>query len=502
MSLKNLGINLKPGYKERVVLGRLGVRQSFVKLHSFEESIRRVYPGGTDQYRAAAKAIGMQEDHFLNFVHAEVVMQPKQLEFAFWARQADFEDMPNEIGFGGARGGGKSFALFVQAAIDDCQRFSGLKILYLRQTGKRAQEQMHDLVLSTLSKVSHVYTQGKVQFPNGSRIIMGHFQNEREAMNYLGLEYDIIIIEEATTLSEKAYKHIRLSARSSKGFRPRVYNSTNPLGVGHAWYKKRYIDPERLGEALLKKRKFIAATVDDNVFVNLEYIENLDDLTGVEHQAYRYGIWDIAAGAYFSEWHYDRHVIKPFMKIDPEWDIWASMDYGFQHWNVILLHTKDGDGNFYTFHELGHRKHYPVEIAADYRAVLENYEIEESRVHPFTVGNDAFNETGQNKRSVAKQYQDEAKIHLTRADTSPGSRILSAQYISRLLGNHERDIPQRVWITNQCRMLIDTIPYVQRDPNNPEDTLKVDASEDGEGGDDFYDAWRYGIYRPKRSSVA
>ena len=31
------------------------------------------------------------------------------------------------------------------------------------------------------------------------------------------------------------------------------------------------------------------------------------------------------------------------------------------------------------------------------------------------------------------------------------------------------------------------------DPHRPEDVLKVDIDEDGEGGDDAYDACRYGI---------
>jgi hypothetical protein len=42
--------------------------------------------------------------------------------------------------------------------------------------------------------------------------------------------------------------------------------------------------------------------------------------------------------------------------------------------------------------------------------------------------------------------------------------------------------------------LIDTIPYLERDPNNAEDVRKVDADGDGRGGDDAYDALRYGIY--------
>ena len=36
-----------------------------------------------------------------------------------------------------------------------------------------------------------------------------------------------------------------------------------------------------------------------------------------------------------------------------------------------------------------------------------------------------------------------------------------------------------------------TLPSLQHDPNRPEDVLKVDADEDGVGGDDAADALRY-----------
>ncbi len=43
----------------------------------------------------------------------------------------------------------------------------------------------------------------------------------------------------------------------------------------------------------------------------------------------------------------------------------------------------------------------------------------------------------------------------------------------------------------RCGRLIETLPALQHDPNRPEDVLKVDADEDGVGGDDAADALRY-----------
>ena len=468
---------------------------------TLDEKVNKFYPGGWDEYRAAIARLGNSPDQIANFERARIVLQPKQLEFSAWARRVDTsahivgEMGSPEVGMGGARGPGKSFGIFAQLAVDDCQRYDGLKALYLRKTGLRAREQLEDLIGSVLQYVPHRYTQGLIRFPNGSQIIVGHFQTEKEALNYLGIEYDVIIIEEATTLTERVHKALRQSARTSKpGWRPRVYNSTNPLGVGHKYYKQRFIDHERkFGDVLDRSRKFIFATVNDNKAVNADYVGNLEELTGVERKAYLEGNWDVSAGAYFDQWQHDLHVIKPLLKIEPWWKVWASMDYGFNHWNMIYLHAQLNDGLIYTFHELAHRKRYPGEIAADFRAVLASYGLPFKRVERFYAGADVFNKTGQSEKSIDEQYK-ALGITLTHAETSAGSRVGGAHHLQKLLGQPERGIAPRWVITSNCERLINCLPYLEVDAHNPEDVLKVDADERGVGGDDPYDAVRYGLF--------
>ena len=53
-----------------------------------------------------------------------------------------------------------------------------------------------------------------------------------------------------------------------------------------------------------------------------------------------------------------------------------------------------------------------------------------------------------------------------------------------------RQVPT-LCIHQRCRRLVETLPSMQHDPNRPEDALKLDADEDGFGGDDAADALRY-----------
>jgi phage terminase large subunit len=48
-----------------------------------------------------------------------------------------------------------------------------------------------------------------------------------------------------------------------------------------------------------------------------------------------------------------------------------------------------------------------------------------------------------------------------------------------------------MFIHRRCARLLECLPSLQHDPNRPEDVLKIDADEDGIGGDDPADALRY-----------
>src|SRR6516164_11000497 len=233
-----------------------------------------------ERYVAAGREAGCPSEQMGNFVRAGVVLQPRQLAASAAARLCDQVDGPTAVGYGGARGGGKSHWLLAQMGADDCQRVPGLKCLLLRKVGKANMEHFEDLRRRLFTGLAHEFSayRGVLTFGNGSRIIAGHFQAEKDIDAYLGLEYDAIGIEEATTLTSRKYQDITTCCRSSKpGWRPRIYSTTNPGGVGHAWYRTRFVAP------MLEKRevdtRFIPARVGDNAFNNPEYRRILEGLT-------------------------------------------------------------------------------------------------------------------------------------------------------------------------------------------------------------------------------
>src|SRR5262245_38293357 len=139
----------------------------------------------------AAKEAGCPEDQTANLIKNKIVLQPRQLLASAAARHCDDPNGPTEIGFGGARGGGKSHWALAQVGGDDCQRFPGLKCLWLRKVGKANTEQLQELRKRALAGIPHQFVEHKgiIKFPNTTgQIIAGHFSHEADIDAYLGLE--------------------------------------------------------------------------------------------------------------------------------------------------------------------------------------------------------------------------------------------------------------------------------------------------------------------------
>lgn len=450
-------------------------------------------PTASERYLTTAYDAGCPADQMRLFRLAEYVATPRQLQFHAACRLCDAPDGPVWIGYGGARGPGKSHALLAQMAADDCQRRDGLKCLLLRKVGKSVRESVEDLRLRVLRFVPHEYNRSDsvLKFANGSRIILGHFKDERDVDAYLGLEYDVIGVEEATTLGLAKWRTITTCSRTSRSdWRPRIYLNTNPGGVGHAWFKQTFIEPWRRKEET--STRFVPATVDDNPFVNAEYRKTLDSLTGWQLRAWRSGDWDIAAGQFFTTWSYDRHTCDPF-PIPAGWRCWLAMDWGFQHYCVVYLMAQDGDGHVYIVAEHAKRQWLVPRHAEAVRAMLERHDVAPKRAGVFVAGSDVFAKRGDSDRgTLADQWRAEGFV----LKAANNDRINGAAEYMRRLGDPDAGIAPRLSVFRTCTRLIECLPTLEHDPHNPEDVLKVDVDEDGNGGDDPYDASRYGLMVP------
>lgn len=443
----------------------------------------------------AAKQAGVSKDQVKTFIEVGYIPLPWQWVFHAKARLADLDNGPVDIGLGGARGPGKSHAVLSQSGLDDCQRISGLKGLFLRQTGIAAKESFDDLVMKVLhGKVSYKKSGHILKFDNGSRIVLGGFKDQNDIDKYIGIEYDFIIVEELNQLTKDKYTKLRGSLRTSKpNWRPRMYTSFNPGGLGHAFVRERYVIPHRYKQE--KQTAFCPSTYKENPYLNKEYIEYLEGLSGDLGRAWREGEWELFAGQAFSELRTEIHLIDPF-EIPKRWERFGAYDHGFNHPFSFGRFANDEDGNTYLYEYKSDRLKRPDEIAEIIGEVRDLKYI--------VAGHDCWNMGRDGGMKIAEQFRKtRQKIGLIRANIA---RVSGASQVRDYIAWKNRvktddgrliDGKPRFYIFRTCASVYETLVRMIFDDKNPEDVLKVDAVE-GKGGDDDYDMVRYALMsRPR-----
>ena len=274
--------------------------------------------------------------------------RPNEKQKAFFLARA------RHIAYGGARGGGKSWAMrtkFVLLAA----RYPELKLLLLRRTLPELREN-HILPLQALLAGAAVYraTSHEFLFPNGSRIRCGYCDLEQDVYRYQGQEFDIVGLEEATLFTEAQKDFITTCNRSVRhDISPRMYYTCNPGGVGHAWVKRLFIDRDYRNGERAEDHVFIPASVYDNPVLlrgDPAYIRTLQALPEPLRRAHLEGDWDVLSGQFFSEWRRELHTVEPF-RIPGHWMRYRAIDYGLDRL-ACLWGAFDEAGNCYIYREL------------------------------------------------------------------------------------------------------------------------------------------------------
>ncbi len=267
------------------------------------------------------------------------VPSPKQKEF--------FDARCRFIAYGGARGGGKSWALrrkLVLLALN----YSGIRALLVRRTLPELKQNHLFPLLSELGDfVDYKESQKTFYFPNGSKIVLGYCDSERDVLRYQGQEYDIIALDEATQLTEYQFSTFKACLRGANDFPKRMYLTCNPGGVGHSWVKRLFIDKRYTSFEKEGDYKFISAKVFDNKVLlekDKEYVELLSSLPDSLKKAWLFGDWDVFEGQFFPEFSRSTHVIdeKSFKSIESRIQKrFIALDYGFDMLAVLWFAVTD-----------------------------------------------------------------------------------------------------------------------------------------------------------------
>jgi len=425
----------------------------------------------------------------------EVLKESRVVFHANEGPQTDFLAAgEKDVLYGGAAGGGKSYAMLV-----DPLRYAHKKAhraLILR----RSMPELREMIDKSRELYPQAFPGAKFKeveklwnFPSGAKVEFGFLERDADVYRYQGQAYSWIGFDEITHLpTEFSWNYLASRLRTTD---PEIQTylrcTANPGGVGSHWVKQRYIEPNEHNKSFQGKdgltRKFIPARLADNPYLDADgvYEQMLKSLPPTQRQQLLEGNWDVAEGAAFTEFEPAVHVITPFA-LPVHWERVKGIDYGYASESCCLWGIMDLNDNTLIIYRELYRKGLTGE---ELGSIITDMETED----PFSVNGvldtAAWANTGTTGPTVGESLV-KAGHKLRRADKN---RIQGKIQIHEYLKIRENGRP-KLQVFNTCPNLIRELQSIPLSKTNPEDV-------DTHASDHAYDALRYMIMsRPRMES--
>jgi len=425
-------------------------------------------------------------------------MADTAIEISFFPRQKECIDVLWEhmyVLFGGSRGGGKSH-LSRNYLISRGLKYPGTQHLLLRKTFPELQRNHVLRIEQDFPWLSHVKSEHKFYFPNGSVLEYGYCESESDLSRWQGAEYATIALDEAQFHSRAIFEFFKTCLRTSSdsGIKPRMLLTGNP--GGYAWLKQTFIDRSFERDERAMDFAFVKSLVTDNPAImknDPEYIERLKSLPPALRAAFLEGDWNAIIGAFFT---LPAEIEEEPFDIEEgacRGNLYAAVDHGIRHNTASGLAYLDPDGHIHQcFLYMGNglsAAEHAKELADRIKAFHHTHGVMPAKLwyDPSMQIEVRLNQT--NVSSALAEYQRvfiEEGLGNVIFEPANNSRVFGAQLLQQYFTGGAKGFPQyRVWRT-YCREFRALIAQVMADKNNLETYAKEDTP-----ADDLIDFARY-----------
>lgn len=403
-----------------------------------------------------------------------------------------------EVGYGGARGGGKTAGSLLDYLQDVPKYGKAWKGILFRKTFPELEEvisQAKEFYLPT--GADYHETKKTFFFKEGSTLKLRALEKKRDAEKYQGHQYTWICFEELGNWPDfQAYDMLKACLRSPHSVPTKRIRSTfNPGGPGHAAIKKRFVDPAPGGYQLIDdeygRRMYIPAKVTDNIILlrnDPQYIARLKQVGSPELvRAWLDGDFNAIEGAYFPEFS-AAHIIRPF-SVSTHWQRIRAYDHGYRSpfcvlWAAVSSGKNDDGteskiprGALVVYREWYGSTGSNTGLRMDPREIAEGIRARESDEHINDMVADPAIFKTEGGPSIAEEFFNH-KVEWRPAD----NQRLPGWMQIRLRLKHEPE--PALYFFSTCKNLIELMPLLQHCPKRPEDA-------DTTGEDHPHDTLRY-----------
>jgi|TARA_R110000824_G_scaffold124591_1_gene283209 hypothetical protein len=320
-------------------------------------------------------------------------LSPKQEEAMFHLGLDPRFPNPNpvdELGFGGAAGGGKS-ALMRAVALTLSQKWPGsygaifrrqetqLKRTHIPKFRQEIPGKLYKWIGSKPPQMHFNSPQiaGCAEFscpPNvpcqhSSIVEFNHVDKDIGVEKYDSVEWNWLMIDERQQFTHEEVSYLVGRVRATraqtalwKDWHPLVLYGFNPGGADHTYLREEFVKRaekekqpwQRYAEDGTEglKRFFIMSLLDDNPFIDVkQYERTLAGMTPEHFRRLRYGDWDFFEGQFFKQFEDDLHVVPAFIP-PAHWPRAWGFDWGEASPSCFLVSAMNPEtGDIFTYDE-------------------------------------------------------------------------------------------------------------------------------------------------------
>jgi len=286
-------------------------------------------------------------------------------------------------------------------------------------------------------------------------IKFGHFGDTRAELEYQGQEYDWVMIDEATQLTERQFRVLGACLRGTSEYKKQMYLTANPGGVGHFWFKRLFVDRNYDKGENSEDYNFVSATLDDNRWLkegSPDYAKMLEALPEDIRRAHRYGDWNAPGGRFFSEFKPEEHVERGF-SIPEDWTRYRAFDYGLDMFACIWV-AVDYEGTAHVYREVQREGLVASEAAALMKRMTQPGE----RIVTSVAPPDMWNRQKDTGRTIAEIFASSG-VSLSKA---MNNRVQGWMQVKEMLRG-------RLKVFESCEQLVTNLAAIQVSRKNPSD---------------------------------
>jgi hypothetical protein len=433
----------------------------------------------------------------------EALGAQRKVAFLPTPKQYDFMSADEDIVlYGGAAGGGKSYALLFDAI--RYAHMNGYRGVLIRRTMPELRELIdfsRELYPKIFKGAKYNSSEKTWRFPSGAILEFGFLDNPSDKYQYQGKQYAWVGFDELGLQdTPEGFDYLKSRLRTTLPIKPAIRCTANP---GSLWVKERFIDPAPANTTFRDKAgltyRFIPSLISDNPYIYQngegQYVKMLTSMSEVERRQLLEGDWTVSDDSAFPEFELKTHVVSEALHYPPaHWSRFCGIDYGYSDQSAAVWGAINPDSGQVVIY-----REFAQSGLEGYPLAQKIIELEQQDLVPIdhVVDHTIWNKSGHTGPTIGQAMQ-AGGLRMRMADKNRSGGKIQIHSMLRIADGE----PGMV-ILDSCPRTIRELQSLRKVEKRPgSDVEDIKQTRLNGNHNDLYDALRYALMsRPRRQTL-